>query len=343
MAVLGVKADDDVELDAVGAHIEAVHLQHVFLQHDAAADVLADLGGLVVGGVDGIDAHARQDHAGFFHDLLDDLPLQAVQPVGGVVVRDLDVDRAHEQIRAVAVQDQIVGPGHVLKALYDRLHGAGQFVVDPFAQNAGDGLAEHFVARLQDHQRDHDAEEGFDGEPPDQINSRGGQRGGRDHRVVAGVLAGGDQRVGVDLLASSLDIDAQHQLHDDRHADDHQRGRAVIRRFRVKDLLHGLHQRGQTGVENDDGNDGGREIFGPAVAVGMLLVRLPPGDAGTDDGDDGGERVGEIVDRVQHDGDGVREQADHGLEARQQHVGDDADDAGTHDDPLAIHKNAPNF
>ena len=317
MAIRGVKADDHVELDAVLGHIEAVHLQHVLLHHHPAADVLPDPGGLVVGGVDGIDADAGQDHAGLVHDLLDDLPLQAVQPIGGVVVRHFNVDGAHQQVGAVAVEDQIVGPGDVLKALNDGLDGAGQLVVDPLSQNAGDGLQQHLIAGLQDHHGDHDAEIGLDGEPPGQIDPGGQQGSGGDHGVVPGVLARGDQSVGADLLAGFPDVGAQDQLHDNGGADDDQRGSAVIRDLRVDDLFHGLRQRGHAGVENDDGDDGGGEVFRPAVAVGMLLVRLAPGDPGAHDGDDGGEGVGEIVDRVQHNGDGVGQQPDHGLEPSQ--------------------------
>ena len=64
----------------------------------------------------------------------------------------------------------------------------------------------------------------------------------------------------------------------------------------------------------------------------MLLVRELSGKLGAHDGDDGGQGVGEVVHRVQGDGDGVGHDAHEGLEGREKDVGQDADDAGADDD-----------
>ena len=68
----------------------------------------------------------------------------------------------------------------------------------------------------------------------------------------------------------------------------------------------------------------------------MLAVRLPSGELGAHDGDEGGGRIGKVVDGIQHDGDGMSQQADSGFKAGQKDIGKDADDAGTDDGFVAL-------
>ena len=63
----------------------------------------------------------------------------------------------------------------------------------------------------------------------------------------------------------------------------------------------------------------------------MFFIRRFARQLGADDGDDGGGGIGEVVYRVQHDGDGVGQQPHGGLETRQKQVGGNADDAGSYD------------
>ena len=104
----------------------------------------------------------------------------------------------------------------------------------------------------------------------------------------------------------------------------------------MDDLLDRFHQRRDACVENDRRNDHCAQIFRPPVAERVLLVRAPSGNLCPDDGDDGGERVGQVVDRIQRHGNRMGQQADDGLEARQKQVRDDADQAGPNNELIAI-------
>ena len=313
--------------------MEAVHLQHVLMGHDPAANVLPGPGHHVVGGVDGVDADARQDDPVLGGHLVGDVPLQLVQAARRHAVRHLDVHRADEQVRAVVVEDQIVGPLDLGELRHGLLHRQADLAVHPLPHDAGEGLPQHIKAGFQDHHGDDGGQPGLHGDfaLADEEDQGRRQGGGGDHGVVPGVLAGGHQGVGVHALAGLLHVEAQGQLHRHRHGDDDQGHGAVVRGLRVKDLLHRLHQGGDAGVEDDDRDHRGRNVLGAAVAVGMLLVRLPPGQLGADDGNDGGQGVGEVVHRVHHHGDGVGEQAHGGLEARQQQIRQDPQNACAHD------------
>ena len=148
------------------------------------------------------------------------------------------------------------------------------------------------------------------------------------------VRAGGDQGAGIDLLALLFDVGAQDQLGDDGHGDDHQRNHGVFRLFGMDDLLDGLHRGGDAGVQHDAGDDHGAQVLDASVAEGVLLIGQPARQLGADDGDDGGQGVGQVVDRVQDHGDRVGDDADARLEGRQEYVGQDADDAGADDDAV---------
>ena len=109
----------------------------------------------------------------------------------------------------------------------------------------------------------------------------------------------------------------------------------------MDNLLYGFNKGGDTGIQDDDRNDGGGDVLGPAVTVGVLFVRLSAGQLGADDGDDRGQGVGKVVHRVQHHGNGVGQQTHKGLEARQQQVGQDAQNTRPHNDFFSIHFSIP--
>ena len=99
----------------------------------------------------------------------------------------------------------------------------------------------------------------------------------------------------------------------------------------MDDLLDGFNKGRDAGIQHNHGNDHGAQVFDPPVAEGMLLVRFPAGQLCPDDRDQGTARVGDIVYRVKHNGDGVRHQANDRFERGQEYVGDDADYAGPDD------------
>ena len=171
----------------------------------------------------------------------------------------------------------------------------------------------------------------------EQEDDRSDEGGGGDDRVERRVLPGGDEGVGLDLLAHALDVAAEDDLHHDGDGDDDEGDGGILRRLGVDDLLDGLDEGGHAGIEHDDADERRREIFHAAVAEGVLLVRALAGELGAEDGDDARERVAQIVDRVERDGDGAGHDADERLEAGEKGIGQNADDAGSDDDPFAIH------
>ena len=177
-----------------------------------------------------------------------------------------------------------------------------------------------------------------------QVDDGAHQGGGGDDGVKAGVGAGGYQRLGVVFLALTLHKAAQQELDHHSHRHDDERHHAVVRRLRVNDLFDGLDQGRGTRGQDDGRNDDGAEILNAPVAEGVLFVRAALGQLHAQDGDDGAERVGEVVHRVQHNGDGVGQQAHQSLEACQKDVCDDADHAGARDlflaDVVVFHETA---
>ncbi len=99
----------------------------------------------------------------------------------------------------------------------------------------------------------------------------------------------------------------------------------------MKNLFDGFHKGGDAGVKHDHGNDHGAEVFYAPVAEGMLFIRLHAGQLGADDGNERAAGIRDVVDRVQHDGDGMAHQADCRLEDGEEHVGNNPDDAGPDD------------
>ncbi len=66
----------------------------------------------------------------------------------------------------------------------------------------------------------------------------------------------------------------------------------------------------------------------------MLLIGGAARQLGADDRDDRRQGVGEVVDRIEDDRDGIRRETHEGFEGRQQHVGHDAHDARADDHRL---------
>jgi hypothetical protein len=142
--------------------------------------------------------------------------------------------------------------------------------------------------------------------------------------VREGVGARGHERAGVDAAADPARVEAQCDLGPHGHGDDHERRRAVVRQLRGEDALDGLGCGGDARPQHDDGDDDRREVLDAPIAKGVLAVGLLAGKLGAHDGDDGRRGVRQVVDGVEHDGDGVHEQAERRLEGREQDVCHDA-------------------
>ena len=111
----------------------------------------------------------------------------------------------------------------------------------------------------------------------------------------------------------------------------------------MNDLLDRFRERCNAGIEHDQRNDHGAEVFGPPVSERMLSVRGAPGQLGSDDRDHGRACVGQVVHGIQGDGDGVHQNAHHGLESGQKNVGKNSDQAGAHNLPVAAAALLQNF
>ena len=211
------------------------------------------------------------------------------------------------------------------------LRSPRQLLVVALAEDLRDRVLEHLKAGFDDDKRDDRAEPRLQGNMEDEEYACRHKRRGRYDGVQRGVLAGIDEGIRVHLHADTLDVAPEQDLDQDRDGHDDEGNGVIVRRLWVDDLLDGLHEGGNARVQHDHGDDHGAEVFDTPVAEGMLLVRLSACELRTDDRDQRAARVGNIVDRVEHDGDGVAHQTDHRLEAGKEHVGDDPDNAGFDD------------
>lgn len=104
----------------------------------------------------------------------------------------------------------------------------------------------------------------------------------------------------------------------------------------MEDFLRRFHQRCDTSVENDDGDDHRRQIFHAPVADRMSFVRRTIRQLGADNGDHAREHIGEIVDSIENDGDGAGSKTHQRFENDQHNIREDADHARPHDHLLAL-------
>ena len=315
-----------------------MHLQRPVVRHDGLLNRVAHLCRFVVGGVEGINADARQNNAGLLKDVGLDPSRDAVDIVDGEGVRQLDVHGAVVLVRAVIEERHVVSAEHVLLRADDLLKLLRRFRVLALADYVVQRFDHHLDTGFDDKARDDHADVRFERNAPDEIDDCRGEHRRRQYRVEQGVGARGLERAGADLFALLFDVEPEHELNGYRHADYYERYRAVIRRFGMDDLFDRLDERRDARVEHERGDDHGAQVFDPAVAEGMLLIRLFRAELRADDRHDGGERVGEVVYRVENDGDRVRNEPDERLEPDEQQVRDYAYDARFYDRFLSVRR-----
>lgn len=215
------------------------------------------------------------------------------------------------------------------------------FFVLGAADERGERVAEHFEAGFQHHERDDEAHGAVDVQVPEVLGRRHHQRAGRQHCVIVGIDARGDEGLGVRFVAEALEHDADGDLREDGHHDDGDSNGRVAGGAGVDDLVDGLAQGDEAGHQDNDGDDDTGEVFHATVAEGVVAVGPAPGELGAHDGDDGGQGVGGVVDAVQDDGDGMGHEPDGHLEGDEQRIADNAVDARLDDFPLAVHDSHP--
>ena len=255
-----------------------------------------------------------------------DVPYQLVEPVGGKRIGDLDMDGALMGLRSVIVEDEVVSAAH-LRIRIDRfLNILSKLCVRLLAEYLRERFPKHLYARFDNDERDHRAEPGLERNAEYEVDRGRCERGGGDDGIEERILAGVFERIGIDPFAGPFDVYPESYLDEHRHCNDDERGGGIIRRFGRDDLLDRFDEGGHACVQHQQGDHHRAQILHPAVTERVLFVGLLARKLRSDDRDNGAECVGQIVDGVHHDGDGVCCQADDGLKARKEHVGDDADD-----------------
>ena len=104
----------------------------------------------------------------------------------------------------------------------------------------------------------------------------------------------------------------------------------------MDDFLDGFHTRGNARVNHDGCDDHGGQVLNAAVTERVLFVGQFSRELVADNGDDGRERVREVVHGVENDGNGISHEADNRLDARENDVGDNPDNASLDDDLIAV-------
>ena len=233
-------------------------------------------------------------------------------------------------VRAVVVQDEVVAAADLGIGQHDPLDGFRQVDVGGLAEDMGQRLPQHLQAGLDDEKGDDRAKPGFERKAGENEQQGGDQRGGGDDAVHHRVLSRVHQSIRVQLFALLFHVAAQEQFCNDRQGDDNQGCGRIVGDPGMDDLLDGLCQGRDAGVQHDQADDHGAQVLDSSVAEGVLLVRFLSGQLRADDGDDAAQGVAEVVHGVQDDGDRAGDEADGRLGYGQQHVDGHTDDAGAH-------------
>ncbi len=138
------------------------------------------------------------------------------------------------------------------------------------------------------------------------------------------------------LLALLLHVPAEDELHDDSCTHKDERYGRVVCDLGGDDLLHGLCEGRDAGIEHDHCDDRGSQILDAAVSQRVLLVWLLVGKLRACNRDDRGQGIREVVHRIEHDCNGVRCKAYGCLHGSERHVGSDADDARADNGRLSL-------
>ena len=104
----------------------------------------------------------------------------------------------------------------------------------------------------------------------------------------------------------------------------------------MDDFLDGFHTRGDARVNHDGGDDHGGQVFNAAVTERVLFVGQFSRELVADDCNDGRECIREVVHGIENDGNGVCHKADNRLDARENDVGDNSDNASSDDDLISV-------
>ena len=126
-------------------------------------------------GIDGVEADGQENVELLQHGILDRLR-EAVQAASVHVGGDLRVNRADGGIRAVVVQDQVIGAQHTGDGVHGLLDLAADFAVGAFAHDVAHGVEQHFESGFEDEDRNHRADPAVQVEPEEHVQKCADQR-----------------------------------------------------------------------------------------------------------------------------------------------------------------------
>ena len=132
--------------------------------------------------------------------------LHAVDLAGGHAAADFHMHRADITLRAVGVQDQVIGAQDLAVLAEGMPNRREKLAVHPLAQHLVPRVPDHLNARLDDKPGDHRADIRLQAHGSEAENQRREQYRGGQERVAQRIRAGGDQRAGIDLFPHSGDI-----------------------------------------------------------------------------------------------------------------------------------------
>ena len=279
-------------------------------------------GGLVVHG-DGVHVDGRlaaeagaQLHLDAVDHVVDDQDV--------LVGAHLGVQGDHALAGAVVVHDQVVD-AHDLRV---GEHGLGDLLdelgVGRLAQQRGEAVAGGGVAGVEDEPGDGQADPAVDVQVKGRAQPHAQHDRGGGDRVGQAVLGRGGHGRGADARGQRA-VEAGHpQLHAHGAHEDAQRGQVHLGGRGVEHLVKGALEQLHADHEDRRGDEQAAEVLDAAVAEGVLVVGGALGHAKAHERDDRAARVGQVVERVGHHGDGGRHRAGQKLEREQQQVERDA-------------------
>ena len=287
-------------------------------------------------GIVRVDSDSGEDDACFAVDLLFNFARERIQVGDSHGVGEFHVHGGEFLFRTVIVNDEVVCAVDAFFAADEALDLLGEFVVIFLAEQVAHGVLQHFKARFDDENGNQNADVGFERESCENEDECRGENGKGEDGVKERVGTGGDERTGIYAFSLRFHVTTEDNFYDHCDGDDNQRNGGVVGIFGVDDFFDRFHARGDARVNHDGGDDHGGQVFNATVTERVLFVGQFSRELVTDNRDDGRERVREVVHGVENDGNGISHEADNRLDARENDVGDNPDNASSDDDLIAV-------
>ena len=310
-------------MGGAGHHAEIVYLYPGVYLRELFRHGLAQLVELLVVAVYGVHMYGGQDA-----ELLPYLPLRLVhgvmEPEYLTLAVDLGVEGHEATAGAVVVDYQVVDANYLRMGQGGLLYLLHQLRVRGLAQQRGEGISQSVVAGKDD-------KGGYQQSRPavhvhmEEIGHAHGQQNhggcyGVGERVGGGGLHGG----GAYLSAHGLVVAAHVELHGNGGQQDDSGQQPRLHRLRVDYLLDGALAQLNAHGHYQGRQQHARQVLRPAVAEGVVQVRLLTGNGKAQKAYNGGTRVGQVIESVRHNGHGAGNGSGKVLACKEQHIEENA-------------------